>query len=410
MLCRFCRNAGVAAILVVLPCFAPLAQLAPNADQALAGDEIVVAAVTTRAVAQPPEGGDVAGAIRAYIEVAKGGRLLARPVRVIAFADDCRASTAATIAGEIVARGAHVVIGHVCSAAAISAAPIYTRHGILMITPGARSPRLTDQRAGPGIYRLAGRDDRFGADTAAFVAKRFARGRVAIVNDLSVQARGLAAAVDRELKARNISPVLRATYIAGEREYNAVVDKLAASEADVIVIPAQPVEAGIIIEGLRARRLQATLIGSEILAVPDMEPAARRLGDALIVMLPAQALRAPRAGRATLASTNESPNDSRIERASEKSVDTSNETSIAAASQAAIEAWAFAVERAGSLDIAAVTRVLETEQAPTAIGPIRFDVNGDAVLASYAAHAWREYRSQENHETSKTGGWQALPD
>ena len=362
-----------------------------SAGTAMAAGDVVVAAVASRPGSLQPDGGDAITSVRSFVEGTKKGRLLGRPLRLITYEEDCSVASAANIAGQIVARGAHVVIGHLCSAAAIAAAPIYARHGILMISPGARNPRLTDQRAGPGVFRLAGRDDRFGVETAALIATRFSGRRIAIVNDLSVQARTLADAVDRELKARSITPVLRAPYIAGEREYNAVIDKLAAAEADVIVIPAQPVEAAIIIEGLRARQIQATLIGSEILAVPEIQAASRRLGDALIVMLPSPTFGPPVAEFAAgeLGRVQARPDPLRNPR-------------IEAASQAtaAIEAWVFAVERAGSLDIGSVARVLETESAPTVIGPVRFGINGDAVLPSYTPHTWRGAGSD--------GGWQRL--
>ncbi len=372
----------------------------PCSGIARAADDIVVAAVSTRPGPQLPEGGDVSGAVRAYIEREKRGTLIARPVHVIAYEEDCTAASAEAIAGQIVVQGAHVVIGHLCSAGAIAAAPIYARHGILMITPGARSPRLTDKRAGPGIFRLAGRDDRFGAETATLIAERFATRRIAIVNDLSVQARTLADAVDRGLKARSITPVLRATYISGEREYNAVIDKLATAQADVIVIPAQPVEAGLIIEGLRTRNLHATLIGSEILAVPEMETAARRLGEALIVMLPPAVSGGPVFDRSGGLGGDKRPGP----------VEMGQRDATADTSYAAIEAWTFAVQRVGSLDIAAVTRILETEQAPTRIGPVRFDVKGDAVLASYAPHTWRTTLPRGQQGTTPSGGWRVLAD
>ena len=377
-----------------------LALLPAGMGAACAADDIVVAAVATNPGPQQPDGGDVTGAVEAALaEISRKSGLLGRPLRLITYAEDCSPASAEAIAGKIVARGAALVVGHLCSAAAIAAAPVYARHGIMMITPGARAPRLTEPRAGPGVFRLAGRDDRFGAETATLIATRFAARRVAIVNDLSVQARTLADAVDRELRARSVTPVLRATYIAGEREYNAVVDKLVAAEADIIVVPAQPVEARIIVDGLRARHVAAILIGSEILAVPEMEAAARRLGDALIVMLPGGPLGSgPDDGIAPGA------NDRRVTPAAFQTT-----SAVSRRSRAAIEAWAYAVARAGSLDVAAIARVLETESAPTAAGRIRFDVRGDAVLPSFTPHTWRDERPGGVHPLERSGNWRQLP-
>ena len=360
-----------------------------------ATDEIVVAAVATRPGPLQPDGGDVTTAVQTAIgELNRRGGILGRPLRLIAYEEDCSQASAEVIAGQIVARGASLVVGHLCSAAAIAAAPVYARHGIMMISPGARSPRFTEPRAGPGIFRLAGRDDRFGAETAALIAARFAARRVAIVHDKSVQARTMADAVDRALRSRSITPVAREAYIAGEHEYNAVIDKLAAAEADVIVIPAQPVEAQIIIEGLRARNIAATLIGSEILAVPEMEVAGQRLGDALIVMLPSTRTGAP---HETTFNGLAPPADKAV---TVTAITMKAQSLVSLQARSALEAWTKAVERTKSLDIAAIARVLETESVPTAAGPIRFDIKGDAVIPSYAPHAWRG--------TGQDGGWRRL--
>ena len=229
-------------------------------------------------------------------------------------------------------------------------------------------------------FRLAGRDDRFGAATAELILRRYAARRVALVHDKSVQARGLADAADRELRVRGIVPVLREVYIAGERSYRAAIEHLVAAEADVIVIPAQPVEAALIIEGLRARNVNATLIGSDILAVPELETVAQRLGDALIVMLPWPPI-------------EQSP----IEQGGiGQSAKVLGRGSTRMLPHTAVAVWAGAVQRARSLDAAAIASILETEAVETPLGPIRFDLKGDAIVPSYVAHTWRD------------GGWKSL--
>ena len=344
-------------------------------------EEIVIAAVTPRpGLAQSDP--DIATAISlALAEIAKSGGLLGRTVRLISYEEDCSRAEAETTAGQIVARGASFVIGHACSAAAIAAAPVYARNRILMISPGARSPRLTEPRAGPSVFRLAGRDDRFGAETAALIASRFADRRVAIVNDKSLQARTLADAADREMRARGITPVLREAYIAGERAYNKTIDALAAAEADVVVVPAQPVEAGIILDGLRARKVGATLIGSEILAVPEIESKAKRAGTGIILMLPWSPAAANGAVKEGSTSTSRQP----------------NESPAAVLVRAGIQGWAHAVRRAGTFDAEAVGRVLESEAASTALGALQFDLKGDALIPSFAPHTWVDGRWQVFH-------------
>ena len=329
-------------------------------------EDIVVAAITPRQGSAQSEPGIIAAVSSALADIAKSGGLLGRPVRLVMYTEDCSRADAETTAGQIVARGASLVIGHICSAAAIAAAPVYARNRIVLISPGARSPRLTEPRAGPTVFRLAGREDRFGAETATLIAGRFAGRRVAIVHDKSAQARTLADAADRELRMRGITPVLREAYVAGEREYNKTIEALAAAEVGVVVIPAQPLEAGIILDGLRTRKIDVALIGSEILAVPEIEAKAKLAGPGIILMLPWS----PAATRPT------------------------PESASATLMRAGIEVWAHAVRRTQTLDPEAVSRSLETESASTALGALRFNLKGDALIPSFAPHTWVDDRWQ----------------
>ena len=81
-------------------------------------------------------------------------------IRLIEVDDGCDAGRAEGAARLIVADKPDLVLGHPCPAAAIAAAKVYAASGVLFIALGVRHPDLTDKRAGPTIFRLAGRDDR----------------------------------------------------------------------------------------------------------------------------------------------------------------------------------------------------------------------------------------------------------
>lgn len=331
------------------------------------GEATTIVAVSTPDVPAARGGAEVATGVRAaFAEIAARGGLLGRPIRLIELNDDCSAASAVRAAEQAVIARTVFVVGHVCSAAAIAAAPIYARHGIVLVTPGARSPRLTDSRAGPTVFRLAGRDDRFGEDAASLIATRFPAARVALVHDKSLEARTLAGAMEAGLAARGRTPVLREAYVAGEREYDGAVRRLAAAGADLVVFPAQPIEASVVFAAWRRVVPGGTLIASALVATGDIEAVARTAGDHLIVMLPADT------GLA--------------------------EARIALRSRAAVEAWAFAVAVAGSLDGRAVAEAMAAASHATSHGPLRFDRKGDADLPSYAPHVWRN------------GGWHPLGD
>ena len=53
--------------------------------------------------------------------------------------------------------------------------------GHAILAPATRHPALTEPRAGPTIFRLAGRDDRQGASAGTYLARKFAGKPVAVV-------------------------------------------------------------------------------------------------------------------------------------------------------------------------------------------------------------------------------------
>ncbi len=300
----------------------------------------------------------------------KTGGLLGHTIRVQSLSDACTRNGSEEAARELTAAKTALVIGHSCASAAFSAAPIYAKSGMLFMAM-SRHPRLNGPRAGPTVFRLAGRDDRAGLDTVAMLRARFPNARIGIVTDKSIQARRFADDVARELARSSVKPALHELLVAGETNYQRIVDRLKAAAIDVVVVPALPVELGIVMDRLAASGHAATFVGSEILAVPTLDPIAQRHAAGLILMLPAPPRRVQPAPDAASTETDEQASDI---------VD------------AGLTAWAAAVTTAGTFDAKRIASVLETTAAHTVVGPLRFDIKGDAMISSYAPHMWKAGR------------------
>jgi branched-chain amino acid transport system substrate-binding protein len=334
--------------------------------QASATEPIALGIVSTRNSIHQPDGADVATAIaeRSRTLLEPGGTLLGAQVRFVEVDDDCTRAGGENAARRLAAENVAAVIGHVCAVAAVAAAPIYTAAGILTIVPAVRHPRLTSPRSGPLLFRLAGRADRLAAETADFLARRFEGQRLAIVHDRSAQGTAEADAVDKLARARGMV-ALRESLTTGEKSYTALVDRLQAAAATVIFYASQPIELTIILARMREIRSLATVVGSEHLAVPDIETAAAASSGRLVLMLPWPSREQPAAA---------------------------NESAVHQLTAAAFAAWVHAVRSAGSANAKAVAEGLHTAAAPTAQGPIRFDANGDAEVPAYVPHVWRAGR------------------
>ncbi len=364
------RSRWTAALLAALLCLVPAAARA----------DVVIAAVGS---SEPP--GNPAAAVRSGVQLAASQLLTAgpdgKPVRVVSADDQCDEAGAAAAARSLVAQGVNVVIGHVCSSGAIAAARLYADARVIFISPGARGPKFTEERAGPGIFRLAGRSDRQAADIAAAIMARYPGKKAAIINDTSPQSRDLADVVHRLLTSAGYPVVHRESYTPGEKELTELVRRLKIAGSDVVFVPAQPNDLAIILAQMRAQQLDAHVVGSDMLAVPAVIPAADLAGEALKVMLPW----VPKPQGATAERVLPLLQLGREARA------------IALQSYAAVEVIAQALKEAGSADPAKLTAALATKEFDTAIGHIRFNERGDANIPSYALHAWRNSAWQLAH-------------
>ena len=92
------------------------------------------------------------------------------------------------------------VVGHVCSGATIAAADVYNNEGVVMVTPSATSPALTDGKNYEFIFRTIGRDDQQGPAAAKFVLEKLKPKKVAVLHDKQSYGQGIATAVKNDLE------------------------------------------------------------------------------------------------------------------------------------------------------------------------------------------------------------------
>ena len=119
------------------------------------------------------------------------GGVLDETVGLVTVDDYCDPEQAIAAAHKLVQSGVSVVIGHPCSSAAIPSSAVYREAGVLMITPAASHPELTEQGFG-NVFRTVGRDDRQAAMAADYLAKRWTGKDIAILHDARAFGQGIA--------------------------------------------------------------------------------------------------------------------------------------------------------------------------------------------------------------------------
>lgn len=156
------------------------------------------------------------GARQAIKDINAKGGINGDKLVAVEYDDACDPKQAVAVANKIVNDGIQYVIGHLCSSSTQPASDIYEDEGILMISPGATNPELT-QRGYAHIMRTAGLDSSQGPTAAKYILESVKPQRIAIIHDKQQYGEGLARSVQDALKAANANIVFFDGITAGER-------------------------------------------------------------------------------------------------------------------------------------------------------------------------------------------------
>ena len=122
------------------------------------------------------------GARQAIKDINAKGGIKGDKLVGVEYDDACDPKQAVAVANKIVNDGIKYVIGHLCSSSTQPASDIYEDEGILMISPGATNPELT-QRGYQYIMRTAGLDSSQGPTAAKYILETVKPQRIAIIHD-----------------------------------------------------------------------------------------------------------------------------------------------------------------------------------------------------------------------------------
>jgi branched-chain amino acid transport system substrate-binding protein len=314
------------------------------------------------------------GVEAAVSEINAGGGVLGEPLKIVEADDYCDAQQAVAAANKLIAYRVEVVVGHNCSGAAIPASKVYADAGLLMITGTATNPIITDQGFRQ-TFRMVARDTLQGKMAATYMAEHLADQKIAILHDGEGYGKGLAEATRAELNRRGVTEVLYAQVTPGKADYSGTLDKLQADGIDVLFYGGYTPEAALLIRQARDRGYDLQLIGSDSLVTEYFwrvaGPAA--VGVRFVSMADPRTNAAAAPVVAKLRAQGYEPEGFTLY------------------SYAAVEVWAQAVEKVGTLDTDAVAKALRTEEFDTVLGRIGFDENGDVYgYDPFVWYVWQE--------------------
>jgi branched-chain amino acid transport system substrate-binding protein len=306
---------------------------------------------------------------------AQGGALGER-IDMSVVDDACVADQAVVAARKLIDAGVVLVIGHHCSAASIPASQLYAKAGMLMISAFSSNPKLTEQGLRT-VFRAQGRDDRQGEMAGDLLAERFGHQPISILHDGTVYGQDLAGYTKARLNERGIAEALFEAVEPGQLDYADVIRRMRAGGAAVLYYAGFTQEAGLIMRQVRDSGYDLQLVAGDAIAAEDFALIAGPAADGTLMTY-----------LASPAATAE--NKLLAEQFAAKGYAASFGLG-AFRSYAIVQAWAQAVEHAGTFDTAAVAQVLHTQQFDTVLSRIGFDEKGDVTgYGTYVWHVWQD--------------------
>jgi len=315
-----------------------------------------------------------AGAEQAVADINRAGGVNGETVRLEEMDDACDAKTADAVANQLAGKGVAMVVGHLCLAASIAASTVYATNNIVEISPATTYPKYTDERPGPGIFRLAGRDDQQGIVAGRFLATHYADNNIAIVDDNSAYGKGLADSARRAMNAAGKKEAFTETYQPDAGDFSDLVFRMKASSIDVVYVGGSYPDVARIARTLRDQTMATTIVGGDALMTEEYWKAAGDAAEGTLVTFPPDPRRSPDAADV-------------VHEFRARGVEPEG---YVLNSYAAVQIWSEAVVAAGSTAFNDVVQALSRGRFKSVLGEVSFDEKGDANLPAFVFYQWRD--------------------
>ena len=314
------------------------------------------------------------GVAQAAEDFNKAGGILGQKVVIRQGDDVSDPKQGVSVANKFVGDGVRFVVGHFNSGVTIPASEVYADNGVLMITPSATNPKVTERKLWD-VFRTCGRDDQQGRLWADLALGKLKDAKIAIVHDKTTYGQGLADAAKGFMNAGGKKEVLYEGVNAGEKDYSAIVSKIKASGAEYLMWGGLHTEGGLIVRQMRDQGMKTVMISGD--GITDTEFAS--VGGPGV--------------EGTLMSFGPEPRNNPNAKAivaefAAKGFDPQGYTLY---SYAAMQIIKQAAEKANSLDPKKLAEVMHSGISfKTVIGDIAYDKKGDRTTVDYVWYVWQK--------------------
>jgi branched-chain amino acid transport system substrate-binding protein len=320
-----------------------------------------------------------AGAEQAVADINAAGGVLGQKLTLEVGDDACDPKQAVAVANQLAGKKVKVVAGHFCSGSSIPASAVYNEEGVLQISPASTNPKFTDERPGPGIFRVCGRDDAQGLVAGKYIADKFKGKNVAILQDKSAYGKGLADETKKALNAAGVKEKMYEAYTAGEKDYTALVSKMKQAAIDIVYLGGYHTEGGLILRQMREQGMNAQMLSGDAFNTEEFWSITGPAGAGMMFTFAPDPRKFPTAAKV-------------VKEFEAKGINPEGYTLY---TYAALQVFKQAAEKAKSTDAAKVAAAMKDTDFDTVLGKIRFNAKGDPTEANYVWYVWKDGKYNE---------------
>lgn len=297
---------------------------------------------------------------------AEGG-INGETLSTVAVDDGCDTKRAVDVARQLVSQDIRLVVGHYCSGASAAAALIYKEAGIVMLTPSASQPALTEARNW-NVFRLTGRDDSPYTLAAKRILAEAGSSKSAIVSVAGVPGQALV-----QPAAALLPDAMQVTVKLGSFNSFAIAQQLSENAVERVIVSLPSAEALGLASSLLYAGFQGQIFGGDQLLSTDFAAGASEIQFAMLAAFPEDPMTGDAASRIV----------------SQFSASGTVPEGATLPAYAAVQAFAAAAKARSVNDGAAMADWLRAGNAvDTVLGRISFDTKGDLARPPFAWYRW----------------------
>jgi branched-chain amino acid transport system substrate-binding protein len=314
------------------------------------------------------------GAEQAAADFNAAGGILGQKIELSKGDDVSDPKQGVSVANKFVGDGIKIVIGHFNSGVTMPASEVYAENGILMITPSATNPKITERKLW-NVFRTCGRDDQQGAVAADYIAKNLKGKKVAVVHDKTTYGQGLADETRKAMNKAGVKEVLYEGVNTGEKDFSALITKMKNAGVEIVYWGGLHTEGGLIVRQMRDQGVKAVMMSGDGITSDEFATIGGPGVEGTLMTFPPDPRNRPEAAKVVAAYKAKGINPE----------------AYTLYTYAAMEIVKQAAEAAKTLDPKKVAAQIHSGQKfKTVIGELSYDKKGDITRPDYTMYTWKK--------------------